>query len=97
MANLDITIKLPKPATSTTPSIFKGFPPSLPSFHLPMIPPAVVKAEAAMAALITKFEKLAGMAAGFVNNQTITLILKRGTTIVYQQKVSAISVVKEFI
>jgi hypothetical protein len=97
MANLDITIKLPKPATKTTPSVSKGFPPSLPSFKLPKIPPAVAKAEAAMTNLVSKFQKLAGMVSGFANNQSITLILKRGTTTVFSQKVTAVSVVKKFI
>ena len=94
--NLDIVIKVPKPSTPPPPP-HKGFPPSLPAFKVPKIPPAVKKAITTAENLVKQFQKLAGLVGGLGNNQTVTLILKQGATTLFSQKVTASSVAKKFI
>jgi len=97
--NFDLPINLPKPAVNTSTPKTKGFPPALASFKIPKIPPAVVKSYNAAVSLVTQATKLAGMvqnaavnALKFANkaitSQTVTLIVKRGTTVIFKQKVS---------
>jgi hypothetical protein len=95
MANFDLVIKLPKPKTKPAPTINKaGFPPALPSLKPPQL--AGLKRFQAM---VEKYTSIIKKVIGVIQNapaqakkiaaeQTITLKVKRGDSVVFEKKVA---------